>query len=104
MRIYLAAAVVGLFGCSGGDEGGKAKLAADLVECKNGQSELKDQIASLNGQLAKVKAAQVCKLEPVDVKAQGGAKHVEGNISPDVVIKVVRQNSGGLRACYEKAL
>jgi len=29
---------------------------------------------------------------------------MEGNIAPDAVIKVVKQNSGGLRACYEKAL
>ena len=33
-----------------------------------------------------------------------GQKHMEGNIAPDAVVKVVRQNSGGLRACYEKAL
>ena len=39
------------------------------------------------------------------MKAAGaGQKHMEGNVSPDAVVKVVRQNSGGLRACYEKAL
>jgi hypothetical protein len=30
--------------------------------------------------------------------------HMEGNVKPDAVVKVVKQNSGGLRACYEKAL
>jgi len=44
-------------------------------------------------------------LQPIDVKASGvGQKHMEGNIAPDAVIKVVKLNSGGLRACYDKAL
>ena len=42
---------------------------------------------------------------PIDLKAaSAGQKHMEGNIAPDAVIKVVKQNSGGLRVCYEKAL
>ena len=42
---------------------------------------------------------------PIDLKAaNAGQKHMEGNVSPEAVVKVVKQNSGGLRACYEKAL
>jgi hypothetical protein len=114
MRALLALSLVAVAGCSGGpsqDDGSKAKLAADLVACQNEQSNLKDQIAQLKAQTAKAQAAADAatrtKLEPIDVRAQpqgGGIKHMEGNVSPEQVAKVVRQNSGGLRACYEKAL
>jgi hypothetical protein len=92
-------------GGSGGDDTQKAKLAGDLVQCRNDLSNLKDQLAEAKAQLAKVQEAHTQQLEPLDLKASGaGQKHMEGNIAPDAVVKVVRQNSGGLRACYEKAL
>jgi hypothetical protein len=92
--------------CSGGanDDGQKAKLASDLVQCKNDISSLKDQLAEAKAQLAKAEADKKVKLDALAVKAGDSAKHVEGNIAPEAVIKVMRQNSGGLRVCYEKAL
>src|SRR3569833_1163216 len=86
--------------CSGGgDDQQKAKLAPDLVQCRNDLSNLKDQLAETKAQLAKAQEAKTCQLEPIDIKAAGaGQKHMEGNVSPDAVVKVVRQNSGGLRA------
>jgi hypothetical protein len=92
--------------CSGGaDDQQKAKLATDLVQCRNDLSNLKEQLAEAKAQLTKAQEAKTCLLEPIDLKAaNAGQKHMEGNIAPDAVIKVVKQNSGGLRACYEKAL
>jgi hypothetical protein len=92
--------------CSGGGEDQqKAKLATDLVQCRNDLSNLKEQLAESKAQLQKAQEAKTCLLEPLDLKAaNAGQKHMEGNIAPDAVIKVVKQNSGGLRACYEKAL
>jgi hypothetical protein len=104
-RSYLVICVF-LSACTGGanDDGQKAKLASDLVQCKNEVSNLKDQLADAKAQLAKIEADKTVKLDALAVKAGDGAKHVEGNIAPEAVVKVVRQNSGGLRACYEKAL
>jgi hypothetical protein len=95
-----------LCACSGGgDDQQKAKLATDLVQCRNDLSNLKEQVAEAKAQLLKAQQAKTCLLEPHDLKAAGaGQKHMEGNVSPEAVVKVVRQNSGGLRACYEKAL
>lgn len=92
--------------CSGGgDDQQKAKLATDLVQCRNDLSNIKEQLAEEKAQLKKAQEAKTCLLEPLDLKAsQAGQKHMEGNIAPDAVIKVVKQNSGGLRACYDKAL
>lgn len=93
--------------CSGGADNDqqKAKLATDLVQCRNDLSNLKEQLAEAKAELTKAQEAKACALPPVDLKAaNAGQKHMEGNIAPDAVIKVVKQNSGGLRACYEKAL
>jgi hypothetical protein len=93
--------------CSGGggEDQQKAKLATDLVQCRNDLTNLKDQLAESKAQLTKAQEAKTCLLEPLELKAAGaGQKHMEGNIAPEAVVKVVRQNSGGLRACYEKAL
>ncbi len=95
-----------LCACSGGgDDQQKAKLATDLVQCRNDLTNMKEQLAESKAQLAKAQEAKTCLLEPLDLKAQAaGQKHMEGNIAPEAVVKVVKQNSGGLRACYEKAL
>ena len=102
----LALFVLAVSACSGGaDDQQKAKLATDLVQCRNDLSNLKEQLAESKAQLTKAQEAKTCLLPPVDLKAaNAGQKHMEGNIAPDAVIKVVKQNSGGLRACYEKAL
>ena len=98
--VCLAAACSG-----GGDDQQKAKLATDLVQCRNDLSNLKEQLAESKAQLQKAQEAKTCLLPPLDLKAaNAGQKHMEGNIAPDAVIKVVKQNSGGLCACYEKAL
>jgi hypothetical protein len=110
-------ALVSLVGCvvwaaacgnGGSDDGSKAKLAGDLVECKNQVSSLKEQLNDAKAALAKAEeaAGQVVKLDPIDIKAaaQAQVRHLEGNVKPEAVVKVVKQNSGGLRACYEKAL
>jgi hypothetical protein len=87
------------------DDGSKAKLANDLVTCKNENLALKEQLADAKAALARAQEAQVVKLDPVDLKASPpGEKHMEGNVPPEAVAKVVKQNSGGLRACYEHAL
>jgi hypothetical protein len=93
-------------GCGGaGEDANKAKLAADLVTCKNENLSLKEQLAEAKAALARAQEAQVVKLDPVDLKASPpGEKHMEGNVPPEAVAKVVKQNSGGLRACYEHAL
>ncbi len=100
-------------GCGGGgaDDGQKAKLASDLVSCKNELSTLKEQLADAKAALknAQEAAGQQVKLDPVEIKALAQAVPTpktgkEGNVSPEAVVKVVRMNSSGLRQCYEKAL
>jgi hypothetical protein len=87
------------------DDGSKAKLANELVNCKNENMTLKEQLAEAKAALARAQEAQVVKLDAVDLKASPpGEKHMEGNVPPEAVAKVVKQNSGGLRACYEHAL
>lgn len=96
-----------LVGACGGGENDqqKAKLATDLVQCRNDVSNMKEQIAEAKAQLQKALEAKTCLLEPIDVKSSAaGQKHMEGNVSPEAVAKVVKVNSGGLRFCYEKAL
>ena len=102
----LALVMLAVSACSGGaDDQQKAKLATDLVQCRNDLTNLKEQLAEAKAQLTKAQEAKTCLLEPIDLKAaNAGQKHMEGNIAPDAVIKVVKQNSGGLRACYEHAL
>ncbi len=94
-------------GCGGSDDdGAKSKLATDLVACKNDVTTLKEQLAQAKADLHKAQAAAdtAVKLAPVDIGPTPTVKHMEGNVSPDAVVKVVRTNSGGLRACYERAL
>jgi hypothetical protein len=99
-----------LFAACGGasDDGSKAKLASELVACKNEQLSLKEQLAQAKADLQKAQAATAATvpLDPVELKARqaGALSGKEGNVSPEAVVKVVRQNSGGLRACYEHAL
>jgi len=98
-------------GGGGGDDGQKAKLASDLVTCKNEVSTLKEQLADAKAALknAQEAAGQVVKLDPVDIKALAQATTApktgkEGNVSPEAVVKVVQMNSSGLRQCYDRAL
>jgi len=98
----------GAAACGGSqDDGSKAKLAAELVQCKNDLLSQKEQVAQAKAELGKCQQAATVRLEPVDVKV-GGQPHPvgskEGNVSPDAVAKVVKQNATGFRACYEKAL
>lgn len=110
MRSYLIGIAVLFCACGGGDDGSKAQLAGDLVSCKNDISSLKEQLADAKAALAKAQeaAGMMVKLSPVDIKtaaqAQVAHKGVEGNVSPDAVVKVVQQNAAGLKSCYEKAL
>lgn len=111
----LSTTLLGAFGCNPGpseeDRKRQAQLASDLVSCKNELSSLKEQLAEAKAALQKAQndlsSATTKQLDPVDVKVgapPGGEKHMEGNVNPDLVVKVVRQNSGAFRACYEKAL
>jgi hypothetical protein len=106
MRPALVCLVVLVVGCSGNDDDQqKAKLASDLVQCRNDLTNLKEQLAESKAQLQKAQDAKACVLQPIDVKSTLAAqKHMEGNVAPEVVAKIVRQNAGGLRVCYEKAL
>ena len=96
--------------CSGPSEDGvsKAKLASDLTECRSQVSSLKEELVVTKAKLAAAEqaAAGVVKTDAVDVSVQTGVgvKHMEGNVPPDQVVKVVKQNSTGLRSCYERAL
>jgi hypothetical protein len=104
-RLALTMAAL-LAGCGApADDGSKAKLASDLVACKNENLSLKEQLAEAKAALQRAQDAQTVKLDAVDIKASPpGEKHMEGNVPPEAVAKVVKQNSGGLRACYEHAL
>jgi hypothetical protein len=107
MRPFALCLLVAAVGCGGGndDTTQKAKLASDLVNCNNELASLKEQLAEAKAALAKAEEAKTVKLDPLDVKANGaGLKHMEGNVSPEAVAKIVKVNSGGLRACYEHAL
>jgi hypothetical protein len=110
MRFVCLVTVLAAASCGGGgsDDGSKAKMAGDLVDCKNQVASLKEQLNDAKAALAKAEelAGMVVKLDPIDIKAVAGMQvhHMEGNVKPDMVVKVVKQNSGGLRACYEKAL
>ena len=108
----LIALTVLLAACGGGGEDNgaqKAKLAADLVQCKNDVSNLTEQLNDAKAAIKKLQEelGNQVKLDPVDIKAiiaGPTVRHFEGNVSPDAVVKVVKANSGGLKACYEKAL
>jgi hypothetical protein len=88
------------------DDGQKAKLATDLVQCKNDLLQMKEQVGSAKAELKQCQESSTVKLDPVDVKnptaKPSGGK--EGNVSPDAVAKVVKLNASGFRLCYEKAL
>jgi hypothetical protein len=105
MRAYL---VLGFFLCAcggGSDDAQKAKLATDLVQCRNDLTNLKEQLGQAKADLVKAQQAKTCLLEPIDVKSDyASQKHMEGNVPPDAVAKVLKLNSGGLKACYNKAL
>jgi hypothetical protein len=104
LSLALGLSLVGACGAPT-DDGQKAKLATDLVQCKNDQRDLKDQLALAKAELLKAQASSTVKLDPVDVKV-GETKNTskEGNVSPDAVAKVIKLNASGFRACYEKAL
>src|SRR4051812_47493410 len=106
--VVLALAVAPACGGGGSDDGAKAKLASDLVTCKNEKSQLKEQLAEAKGELEKAKQQLAdngtVKLDPIQLQARKGERHMDGNVAPDAVVKVLKQNSGGLRACYEHAL
>jgi hypothetical protein len=105
-RLAFALAISALAACGNPpDDGSKSKLVSDLVACKNENLTLKEQLGQAQAALARAQEAQTVKLDPVDLKASPpGEKHMEGNVPPEAVAKVVKQNSGGLRACYEHAL
>src|SRR5262249_23946606 len=82
---------------------------ADLVQCKNDNASLTEQLNDANAAIKKLQEelGMQVKLDAVDIKTIVSApqvKHFVGNVSPDMVVKAVRQNSGGLKACYEEAL
>src|SRR5262245_15348083 len=111
MRTALPALIVISIAACGGDDGAKtAQLASELVTCKNDVASLKEQLADAKAALAKAMeaAGMVVKLDPIEIKALAGlstqVSHKEGNIPPEQVVKVVKLNAGGLKACYEKAL
>src|SRR6185312_7986367 len=57
--------------CSGGGDNDqqKAKLATDLVQCRNDLSNLKEQLAEAKAELTKAQEAKACVLQPLDLKA-----------------------------------
>jgi hypothetical protein len=104
-------ALASTLGCSSGpsadDVAAKNKLANDLVGCQNDRSNLKDQLAAAQAEIAKLKAAAdptVHVNDPLNLVANPGKLGKEGNLPPEAVIKVFKQNQGGLKACYDKGL
>jgi hypothetical protein len=99
-----------LAACGGGADPAQInKLSSDLVSCKNDLDSLKDQLEQAKVALKKAEeaAGMVVKLDPIDIKSLAQsttAHHMEGNVKPDEVVKVVKANSGGLKNCYEHAL
>ena len=96
-------------GGGGGDDGSKARMAADLVTCKNEKNRLKEQVAEAKAEVEKTKAEAekgfAQQFPTVELHGgMGQPKHIEGNIPAEAVTKVLKQNIGGLRACYEHAL
>lgn len=112
MRTLLLSLMVALAAsaCGGGaDPAQLQKLSSDLVTCNNDKSSLEDQLTDAKNALKKAMeaAGMVVKLDPVDVKAlanSSGEHHMEGNVKPDEVAKVVKANSGSFKNCYEHAL
>ena len=109
-RIPLASLLL-LAGCSGGpsadDVAQRNKMASDLVACQNDRSTLKEQLAAAQAELAKLKAANdptVHVQDPLTLNANPSKTGKEGNLPPEAVIKVFKQNQGGLKACYDKGL
>lgn len=110
MRTLALTLILALAACGGGedDTAQKAKLASDLVTCKNDLSNLKEQLNDAKAALAKAEqaAGQVIKLDPVAVKgeAQSSVHHRDATVTPAAVMKVIQMNGSGLRACYNHAL
>ena len=100
------------FACSSGpseaDVAAKAKLAGELVECKDQMSRLKEQLAVANGELKKTKEASDPTIPLGGVALQAGlGQRVEANLSPEQIAgvkKVILSNGSALVACYEKGL
>lgn len=92
------------------DDGLRAKLATDLVQCKNDVAAQKEKVAELQAEIAKLKAAQQEAAEepqPAGAPrrvARREAPHKEGNIPPAKLSEVIKKNSPGLSACYQRAL
>jgi len=113
----LGVGLLGVLGAcgGGGDDAGKAKLASDLVTCKEEVSSLKEQLAVEKAKLAKALAANPA-IELDAITLNGGSKggatgggsdpvsQKEGHVKSDLVIKIFKQNVGGLNACYVSAL
>ena len=80
-------------------------LAGQLEDCKKGRQELQDRLAQMEADL---KRAQEQASAPNVIN--GGsvqAKVVDGRgpaLPLDQVQKIIRQNTGGLKNCYERAL
>ncbi len=94
----------------GGEDSAKSKLASDLVTCKNDLVQAKRDFNEAKGELAQAKkdAQENGTVHLAGVELHGGLglpqQEKEGNIPPDDVIKVLKQNVGALRTCYEHAL
>lgn len=110
----LVPAVLLLAGCPDKpreDDGLRAKLANDLVQCKNDFAAQKEKMAELQAEVQKLKAAAVVQVDPIELvgstpKAPHAKApvHKEGNIPAAKLSEVIRKNSPGLRICYERAL
>ncbi|HJZ86668.1 MAG TPA: AgmX/PglI C-terminal domain-containing protein [Polyangia bacterium] len=81
------------------------KLASDLEDCRKIRGEQKDRIAQLEADLKKAQeqanAPNVVNGGAItaNVKMDGGPA-----LPMDQVQKIIRNNTGGLKSCYERAL
>ncbi len=110
MRTLALTLALTLAACGGGADPAQVnKLSSDLVACKNDLDGLKEQLDEAKIALKKAleAAGMVVKLDPIDIKAAAQAAsvhHMEGNVKPADVIKVIKANAGSFKNCYEHAL
>jgi hypothetical protein len=104
------------------DDSARAKMADELVQCKNERLSLKEKIADLTAELEKLKAAaadaaaaaapaaqpdtpKATEATTANRKAEVAHRSVAGGeISQEALVQVVKKNSTNLRACYERGM
>jgi hypothetical protein len=85
------------------------KIVSELEDCKTARRELKDRVAQLEADLKKAQEqANAPNVIPgggaITASVHNGNGGGGGAPPMDQVSKIIRQNTGGLKMCYERAL